>query len=113
MDLTYPLGLKSDGLLTPKEEPKDFIFIKTENAEEDQFVVPGIVSLQMANNENFIKKEPVQADDLSQATPSSLNVSWYLFSICYLFRGSQEKTFSSWPMLWPHRIIILGNIKFI
>ena len=74
MDWSNPVQVKTEDLLTPKEEPIDTSFIKTENIEERPFVISGIVET-LKEDKDVIKKECIESQDLPQKDTSSLIVS--------------------------------------
>ena len=73
MDLADPLQIDSEALLVPKSELIDTSFIKSEEFEEEQFVIPGIVE----SDKSVVKKEKIESDVSLEAVPSSSNVSRY------------------------------------
>ena len=71
IDLVDPL--QTEAPLMPKSEPIDTSFIKSEEFEEEQFVIPGIVE----SDKSVVKKEKIESDVSLEAVPSSSNVSRY------------------------------------
>ena len=73
-DHKSPLWIKSENLLVPKEEPVDSTaFVKTENSEDDNFVVAGIV--ESIKDEISVKEEVMEPENFSESFQSSQIVS--------------------------------------
>ena len=80
MGLADPLQTDSEALLVPKSEPIDTSFIKSEEFEEEQFVIPGIIE----SDKSVVKEEKIESDDSLEAAPLSSTVSQYLgINVCF------------------------------